>query len=42
MKNYKLGTLTKHFGVENKGAHRAVYDAWATMEVFMKLAEKLA
>ncbi len=42
LKNYKLGTLTKHFGVENKGAHRAVYDAWATMEVFMKLAEKLA
>ncbi len=41
LKNYKLGTLTKFFGVENKGAHRAVYDAWATMEVFMKLAEKL-
>lgn len=42
LKNYKLGTLTKFFNVENKGAHRAIYDAWATMEVFAKLAEKLA
>ena len=41
LKNYKLGTLVKFFGVVNQGAHRAVFDAWATMEVFMKLAEKL-
>lgn len=41
LKNYKLGTLTKFFNVENKGAHRAIYDAWATMEVFTKLAAKL-
>ena len=42
LKNYKLGTLTKFFNVENKGAHRAIYDAWATLEVFTKLAEKLS
>lgn len=41
LRNYKLETLTKHFGVVNKGAHRAIYDAWATWEVFMKIAEKL-
>lgn len=41
LKNYKLGTLTKFFGVENKGAHRAIYDAWATLEVFTKISEKL-
>ena len=39
--NYKLGTIAKHFNIVNRGAHRAIYDAWATMEVFMKMAEKL-
>lgn len=41
LKNYKLGTLTKYFNIVNRGAHRGIYDAWATMEVFMKIAEKL-
>ncbi|MDE7395454.1 MAG: hypothetical protein K2M95_04990, partial [Clostridiales bacterium] len=41
LKNYKLETLVKTFGVVNKGAHRAIFDAWATLEVFLKLAEKL-
>lgn len=36
---YKLGNLTEYFGIKNKGAHRAIYDAIATAEVFLKLAE---
>lgn len=39
--NYKLGTLVKYFNVVNNGAHRAIHDAMATMQVFMKIAEKL-
>ena len=41
LSNYKLGTIAKHFGVVNEGAHRAIFDALATAEVFIKLAEKL-
>ena len=36
---YKLSNLTEYFGITNKGAHRAIYDAIATAEVFLKLAE---
>lgn len=36
---FKLGNLTEYFGIRNKGAHRAIYDAIATAEVFLKLAE---
>ena len=39
--NYKLDTIVKYYGIVNEGAHRAIYDAIATAEVFVKLAEKL-
>ena len=35
----KLGSLTDYFGIENKRAHRALPDAVATAEVFLKLKE---
>ena len=38
-KNYKLGTIAEKLGVLLDNAHRAVYDAIATAEVFMKLAD---
>lgn len=44
VKNYKLGTLAKRFGINLQGAHRAVNDAEATAELFIQLqamAEKL-
>lgn len=37
LKNHKLGTLVKHFNVKLEHHHRAVDDARATAEVFMKL-----
>ena len=39
MKNYKLKTVAEHFGVSLKNAHRAYHDAYATAEVFIKLAD---
>ena len=39
MKNYKLKTVAEHFNISLKNAHRAYHDAYATAEVFMKLAE---
>ena len=41
VKNYKLGTIAEKLGVVLDHAHRAVYDAIATAEVFVKLAENL-
>lgn len=41
MKRFNLGTLCKNLGVSLVGAHRAVNDAEATAEVFIKLIEKL-
>ena len=41
IKNYKLDTLTKHFGVKLVNHHRACDDAAATAEVFLKLLELL-
>lgn len=41
VKNYKLGTLAKRFGISLNGAHRAVNDAEATAELFLEL-QKLA
>ena len=38
-KNYKLDTLCKHFGVRLANHHRAIDDAAATGEVFLKLLE---
>lgn len=37
VKNYKLGTLAKRFGINLQGAHRAVNDAEATAELFIQL-----
>ena len=41
MKRFNLGTLCKNLGVSLVGAHRAVNDAEATAEVFIKLIEKI-
>lgn len=41
VKNYKLGTIASHLGVTLDNAHRAVYDALATAEVFIKIAEQI-
>lgn len=38
VKNYKLGTIAAKLGVVLDNAHRAVYDALATAEVFLKIA----
>lgn len=43
VKNFRLGTLAKRFGINLQGAHRAVNDAEATAELFLhlqRLAEK--
>lgn len=41
MKRFNLGTLCKNLGVSLVGAHRAVNDAEATAEVFIKLVGKI-
>ena len=41
MKRFNLGTLCKNLGVSLVGAHRAVNDAEATAEVFIKLVDKI-
>lgn len=38
-KNYKLKTIAEKLGVNLDNAHRAVYDAIATAEVFLKLTD---
>ncbi len=40
VKNYKLGTIAAKLGVALDNAHRAVYDAIATAEVFLKIAQQ--
>ncbi len=42
VKNYKLGTLAKRFGINLQGAHRAVNDAEATAELFIHLGRMAA
>lgn len=41
LKNYKLGTIAEYLGVKLDNAHRAVFDALATAEVFIKLADNI-
>lgn len=41
VKNYRLGTIAEKLGVVLDNAHRAVYDALATAEIFIKLAEMM-
>ena len=41
VKNYKLGTIAEKLGVVLDNAHSAVFDAQATAEVFLKIAEKM-
>lgn len=41
VKNYKLGTIAEKLGVCLDNAHRAVYDALATAEVFLKIAKDI-
>lgn len=41
LKRFNLGTLCKNLGISLVGAHRAVNDAEATAELFIKLSEKL-
>ena len=38
-KNYKLGTIAAKLGVTLDNAHRAVFDAMATAEVFIKICK---
>lgn len=40
--NYKLNTLTKHLNVVLENHHRAVDDAKATADIFVKMLEELA
>lgn len=37
LKKYNLGKLAEYFKVVNRGAHRAIFDAIATAEIFIKL-----
>lgn len=39
LRDYKLDTMLKHFGLLNVHAHRAIHDAVATAKLFMRLAE---
>lgn len=39
VKNYKLTTLLKHFGIESLAKHRALEDCLATHELYAKLIE---
>lgn len=41
VKNYKLGTIAEKLGVVLDNAHRAVFDALATAEVFLKIAKDI-
>lgn len=41
LKKYNLAKLTKYFNVENLSAHRGIYDAIATAEVFIKLVKMM-
>lgn len=41
VKNYKLGTIAEKLGVVLDNAHSAVYDALATAQVFLKIAEDI-
>ena len=41
VKNYKLGTVASKLGVTLDNAHSAIYDALATAEVFLKIAESI-
>lgn len=41
VKNYKLGTIAEKLGVVLDNAHSAVFDALATAQVFLKIAEKI-
>ncbi|MBR2391510.1 MAG: ribonuclease H-like domain-containing protein [Clostridia bacterium] len=42
VRNYKLGTIAEKLGVLLENAHRAVFDALATAEVFLKLAPNIS
>ncbi|NLY21549.1 MAG: PolC-type DNA polymerase III [Tissierellia bacterium] len=39
-KNHKLGTIAKNLGVSLENAHRAVHDAEATAEIFLKMLDQ--
>ncbi len=41
LKNHKLDTVCEHLGVSLENHHRAVDDAEATAEIFIKMAEEL-
>ena len=41
VKNYRLGTIAAALGVTLDNAHRAVFDALATAEVFIKIAKMI-
>lgn len=39
LRNYKLGTILKYFGLYNEHAHRAIHDAVATAKAFIRIVE---
>ena len=41
LKKHKLDVVAKHLGVSLEGHHRAVNDAEATAEIFLKLVDML-
>ncbi|MCK5388079.1 MAG: 3'-5' exonuclease [Candidatus Izimaplasma sp.] len=40
LRSFSLQTLTKYYGIENRDAHRALSDVYATYEVYKKLIEE--
>ncbi len=38
--NHKLGTIAKNLGIDLEGAHRAINDVRATVQVFLKMIEE--
>ena len=41
LSNYKLETISKHFGISHENAHRAMSDVLATCEAFRIIAERI-
>jgi len=40
LRSYSLNSLTKHYGIKNEDAHRALSDVYATYNLFLKLKEE--
>lgn len=40
-KNKKLATACEYYGIENKNAHRASSDTFATAQLFLKIRDRV-